>query len=705
MFKKLFHFSTVYLLVLFFGISIGIAQQYPMIQITYNPLEQVEPWIAINPSNPSFLLVAWSDARWGGLTYEPLVGYSFSTNGGNNWTVDDTMAYPPEDWRRDFHIAEHVTVAFNRTGTVFCGYRIGYDNEYDIRNWGVVISKTNNFSSKDWTDIILDKIVCTSESSEVQRDFPFLAIDNTGIIGKDGNIYISWICRKYSSRPIPLLRDSIKFCRSIDSGATFSTPILIDRQIIGSDTLTRFPRIAIGPNGEVYLAWLRYKSLSNGEIRIKKSIDGGQSFSPGFVSIQVGAMIDIPIGRLDISSCPAISVDKNTGYIYLAWANYESGDINIRFSRSTDAGQTFSTPVIATEHTLNKQFFPALTVDPTGKVILTYYSNHSTQQYINLYMTESYDNGNSFTHPDIDITTSDNNNDPAVGLFDYYSYYHGTSADVGYNYPVWQYSTGSVKADIYNSRVNRTPTSNSGAATAFGSTQKTIFSTITNRWNTIYMSNGALYHMYSTDEGATWNDYTRISGTVGGIVTSSNPSLVEDGIGTLHCVFSSSGNGIYYTKKQVSGSWISPVKLYSGTKTSYPTLTVDNNGYGHVVFVSDQPGVPLSILYYLLYGKFNTTSPGLFENPITITGPTTTFTGTSLTQLNNGQLHAVWSRGNEIYYSYGTESGWSSPLNISNNSGISECPSIASIDYGTGYVLRVAWQDNTPGNYDIFCRH
>ena len=43
-------------------------------------------------------------------------------------------------------------------------------------------------------------------------------------------------------------------------------------------------------------------------------------------------------------------------------------------------------------------------------------------------------------------------------------------------------------------------------------------------------------------------------------------------------------------------------------------------------------------------------------------------------------------------------------MNISNNTGKSEFPSITSVESGGSFLLRVVWQDNTPGNYDIFSR-
>ena len=70
----------------------------------------------------------------------------------------------------------------------------------------------------------------------------------------------------------------------------------------------------------------------------------------------------------------------------------------------------------------------------------------------------------------------------------------------------------------------------------------------------------------------------------------------------------------------------------------------------------------------------------------------------------NGTLHVVWGDdtpgSSGIYYVRRDSDGtWSSPRNISNNSGYSNIPQLA-VD-GNG-VLHVAWLDDTPGNYDIY---
>jgi hypothetical protein len=73
----------------------------------------------------------------------------------------------------------------------------------------------------------------------------------------------------------------------------------------------------------------------------------------------------------------------------------------------------------------------------------------------------------------------------------------------------------------------------------------------------------------------------------------------------------------------------------------------------------------------------------------------------------SGNPHAVWyddtPGNNEIYYKSSTDGGttWASAQRLTWNAGDSGGPDIAADPSGN---VHVAWQDKTPGNYEIYYR-
>lgn len=266
------------------------------------------------------------------------------------------------------------------------------------------------------------------------------------------------------------------------------------------------------------------------------------------------------------------------------------------------------------------------------------------------------------------------------------------------------YIYAGTERGVYRSFVQPYASSNSSVATAYGSTPKTLCSTVTGIWNAIYQDNGNLLHTYSTNDGASWSGRVPISGTLGGMQDVSDPSITEDAGGTLHAVFSSTGHGIYYVQKPVNGPWSSPVQIYGASQTSYPAFSVNGSGTADVAFVSyetqDGGGQgPMSPTYYyfLYHGTFSTSAPGVPGDLAVVTSSVNPITGTTLA-VSGGQASIAWSRSGEIYYSQGSGSSWLSPENVSNNAGTSSNPCLINPSGNPTLV----WQDNTPGNHDIF---
>ncbi|MGH7450170.1 MAG: hypothetical protein ACRENG_02400 [bacterium] len=330
---------------------------------------------------------------------------------------------------------------------------------------------------------------------------------------------------------------------------------------------------AVAPNGDLYVVWLRNEGTGTGSIRIRKSTDGGLTFGTTYTVANVIPFRNF-IGNLDILNFPSIVVDQNTGNVCVAYANKPGSDMDVYFTRSTNGGSIWSSPFVATDSTRRNQFFAALTVDPTGKVILGYYDDRSSPN-VDVYLAESFNNGFSFVTPNIKITSGYTTNNPANSTWTHH--YFGVASTVGFAYPLWT-DYRNLNADIYFARVNRAPTSNAATATA-GNGQRKLARDANGTYHQVFESNQDIWYARKTSTEAEWNNYQRLnSGTV---ASNSSPCIAERG-GKIYVVWqklSGSSYDVYFHKSTDGGTtWAVATELTSnvGTNAPLPVITASH---------------------------------------------------------------------------------------------------------------------------------
>ena len=165
----------------------------------------------------------------------------------------------------------------------------------------------------------------------------------------NNNIYVTWTqFDEYGSSDADKF-SNIMFSKSTDAGETWSDAMQINEvsgDCIDSDNTTEGAVPAVGPNGEVYVAW----SGPEGMV-FDRSLDAGETWLEEDIFIdphqpEVG-IIDIPgINRsngLPVTCCD-ISNLSIKGTIYVNWSDQRNGedDTDIWIAKSTDGGNTWS---------------------------------------------------------------------------------------------------------------------------------------------------------------------------------------------------------------------------------------------------------------------------------------------------------------------------------------------------------------------------
>ena len=332
-----------------------------------------EPTIMMDPKNPSTILAACN-----------LNNYYISKDTGRTWT-------------------EHIL-----------------SSPYGV--WGdpvLAVDTSSNFYffhlSNPPTGNWIDRIVCqksgddgstwspgsfTGLNGTKAQDKQWFAIDRT-----NNNIYLTWTQFDDYGSTNPQDSSIILFSKSLDEGITWSAPKRINTiagDCIDSDNTVEGAVPAVGPNGEIYVAWagplgiLFNRSKDQGdtwlgkEIKVDPMPTGWDYAVPGIYRAN-----GLPFTMCDLSNGP------NRGDIYINWSDQRNGpnDTDVWLSKSSDGGDTWTSPVRVNEDAGHKhQFFTSMSIDQTTGYL--YFVFYDRRNYIgsatDVYLAISTDGGNTF---------------------------------------------------------------------------------------------------------------------------------------------------------------------------------------------------------------------------------------------------------------------------------------------------------------------
>ena len=215
--------------------------------------------------------------------------------------------------------------------------------------------------------------------------------------------------------------------------------------------------------------------------------------------------------------------------------------------------------------------------------------------------------------------------------------------------------------------------------------------------------NDEIYCRTSTDGGATWQAAKRLTFNSGDSCT---PKIAFSGV-SLCLVWwdDTPGNPeIYFRKSTDSGAtWQSAQRLSNNSGDSYCPDIVGYGSYLYVVWNDVSSGNTES------YFRRSIDSGATWQSQKKLTNNSGAFEGyTSIAVggMLGANLFAAWhdnAPGNfDIYFRRSTDKGvtWQTIKNLTDNSGNSYCPAIAV----SGSNVYVTWQDDIPGNDEIYMR-
>lgn len=379
-------------------------------------LQQDEPSVAINPTEPSFIVAGANDYCFSSIGFA-WQGIYTSNDGGTTW-IDSLIPGYPEDrslegqqsptFGRQLGASDPV-LDWDNQGNLYFGF---IALNFAKPNYGDVLVAT--FHRDPTAPLGIDYLRTSRVDSGTPGGFftghfndkPAIKVDDWHGSPNEGNVYYV-----YDNVPPGYSTNQALFSRSTDGGVTFSKPIKLNDQ--RSNPFA--PDVAVAPDGTIYVIWRQLPQNKNvtSAIRFVKSTDGGLTFSKAKVITTItgydrfdslvsggftGECGDGPFQCVSgfsfarIESLPQLTVDES-GKPFVTWEQVTpatdngdtylpDGQARVVVVSSADGGLHWTQPLAIDPQPLGHQFWPNIEVDhSTGQLAIVYYDSRSDASY------------------------------------------------------------------------------------------------------------------------------------------------------------------------------------------------------------------------------------------------------------------------------------------------------------------------------------
>ena len=350
---------------------------------TNYPNTEVEPWVAVNPTNAKNVVATWQQDRYsGGAAKGSSVGVS--TNGGSSFTTINIPGLTICSGGT-FERASDPWLSFSPNGTLYAMSLVETKLPTGVNNpngmavsrsvdggltWGVptyVINDTDPTKFNDKNSLTADPF---------DSHYVYAIWDRLDAPIGQGSIKSAENAVGY--------RGPTWFARSVDGGISWEPA----RQIFvpGNNDQTIGNVIVVLPNGTLVDVFDLVKNDNKGNVKglsvaALTSTDHGLTWSsqPTIIStLNFVQVTDPDTGALvrtgDIN--PEVTVDPKSGNLYVVWQDgrFSGGARSaVAFSQSTNGGRTWSAPARISTSTAVSAFTPSIAVASDGTVGVSYY--------------------------------------------------------------------------------------------------------------------------------------------------------------------------------------------------------------------------------------------------------------------------------------------------------------------------------------------
>ncbi|GAC1399937.1 MAG: hypothetical protein NVSMB52_13520 [Chloroflexota bacterium] len=331
---------------------------------------RTEPVVAVDPRNPS-TIVAAANTNYSAPVGDTLpTAFYASQNGGRSF-VGGTMPMV-----RPFTTGADTTVQIDRSGTVFYSY-LGETPSYCSGGRGAILLAHSVDHGRSYrVPVVVDANPADDKPNLAVESFPHS-------LSHLMSVWTRWHDKG----------SDIWFSRSIDGGEHFTKARMLHTSLL--DNFGPVP--VVGPGSRVYVFWAVFPeeplgAVSRTQILMRTSTDDGAHFGPARpVTSVFGAVPRMAQpGSLRNLTMPAVAVDGQ-GRLFVAWSQVTSrlghGEVgaSIQLIRSSNGGQSWSTPARVNDTVRGDRFMPAIAAWPDGSVGLAFYDRRNSMWGLDVY--------------------------------------------------------------------------------------------------------------------------------------------------------------------------------------------------------------------------------------------------------------------------------------------------------------------------------
>jgi hypothetical protein len=343
---------------------------------------------AINPSDSNNIIVAAISQDPTNILAPLKVPVYYTDNFGTTWKTGNLVSNPEGGFALG---GGDPVIAFDKSGKAYISWLLlALNADFDLTITLYMAESSNK--GKTWTlapepvaqEITSIDLLLTGTGSGKFVDKQWMSVDKTTGV-HEGNLYVSYTAIEQIDSVTSNYQILVKTKQK--TAPNFDAAVVVHQN---QYAIMQFSSIDVDATGQIHVLFFAGNDASDLALYHTVSSNGGTSFAPEtkisgihFPSIVSTTGTENPITGIDSSRlypCPHLMCGKTPGTIYAAWtadgiSAQTSGGYDIYFSKSTNNGQSWSTPITinAGSDPAAEQYYSAMTVNPNGTLCISYY--------------------------------------------------------------------------------------------------------------------------------------------------------------------------------------------------------------------------------------------------------------------------------------------------------------------------------------------